>query len=128
MTAIQPRLYSGLRDRLPEQMVYRNHVIDKLRRVFEKYGFEPLETPALEYYDIRQSAQLMLSMPTADRAHHLITQTGAFSTGELASELGLKDDDVSVELTKDERFESVPGIDQNGHKGAVWAITEELGV
>ena len=52
MTTIQPRLYSGLRDRLPEQMVYRNHVIDKLRRVFEKYGFEPLETPAMEYYDI----------------------------------------------------------------------------
>lgn len=52
MSTIQPRLYSGLRDRLPEQMVYRNFVTDKLRYVFEKYGFEPLETPAMEYYDI----------------------------------------------------------------------------
>ena len=52
MNTIQPRLYSGLRDRLPEQMVYRNFVTDQLRCVFEKYGFEPLETPAIEYYDI----------------------------------------------------------------------------
>ena len=52
MNTIQPRLYSGLRDRLPEQMVYRNFVTDQLRSVFEKYGFEPLETPAIEYYDI----------------------------------------------------------------------------
>ena len=49
MNTIQPRLYSGLRDRLPEQMVYRNFVTDQLRCVFEKYGFEPLETPAIEY-------------------------------------------------------------------------------
>ena len=50
MNTIQPRLYSGLRDRLPEQMVYRNFVTDQLRSVFEKYGFEPLETPAIEYW------------------------------------------------------------------------------
>lgn len=39
----------GFRDFLPEQMVLRQHVIGTLRRVFERHGFEPLETPVLEY-------------------------------------------------------------------------------
>src|SRR3989344_2879924 len=42
----------GFRDFLPEQAKKRQYVIGKLRRVFEKYGFEPLETPALEYEEI----------------------------------------------------------------------------
>ena len=52
MEFIKPRLYSGLRDRLPEQMNYRGFVVSKLQALFEKYGFEPLETPAMEFYDI----------------------------------------------------------------------------
>jgi histidyl-tRNA synthetase len=42
----------GFRDFLPEQAKKRQYVTGKLRRVFEKYGFEPLETPALEYEEI----------------------------------------------------------------------------
>ena len=52
MEFIKPRLYSGLRDRLPEQMNYRGFVVSKLQTLFERYGFEPLETPAMEFYDI----------------------------------------------------------------------------
>lgn len=39
----------GFRDYLPAQMRLRNYVISVLRQTFEKYGFEPLETPTLEY-------------------------------------------------------------------------------
>jgi len=46
---IKPKTLKGFRDFLPEQMVIRQKVIDTLRRVFESFGFEPLETPALEY-------------------------------------------------------------------------------
>lgn len=42
----------GFRDFLPEQARKRQYVIDTLKSVFESYGFEPLETPALEYEDI----------------------------------------------------------------------------
>src|SRR5215471_1352850 len=38
----------GMRDFLPEDVRRRQYVIDIVRRVYERYGFEPLETPALE--------------------------------------------------------------------------------
>src|SRR5215212_127437 len=38
----------GMRDFLPEDVRRRQYVIDRVRRVYERYGFEPLETPALE--------------------------------------------------------------------------------
>ncbi len=45
---VQPRLPRGMRDILPEQMVRRQYVIDTIRGVFEEFGFEPLQTPAVE--------------------------------------------------------------------------------
>jgi histidyl-tRNA synthetase len=38
----------GMRDYLPEAQIVRQELIDKLKRIFEKYGFSPLETPAME--------------------------------------------------------------------------------
>src|ERR1700759_3847211 len=38
----------GMRDFLPEDVRRRQYVIDVIRRVYERYGFEPLETPAFE--------------------------------------------------------------------------------
>ncbi len=42
----------GFRDFLPKEMRKRQYVINTLKQVFESYGFEPLETPALEYAEI----------------------------------------------------------------------------
>jgi len=39
----------GMRDFLPEDMIIRQKIIEKIKKVFEAYGFAPLETPALEY-------------------------------------------------------------------------------
>src|SRR4051794_19010108 len=39
---------AGTRDFLPTEIRRRQHVIAVIRDVFEKYGFEPLETPAFE--------------------------------------------------------------------------------
>jgi histidyl-tRNA synthetase len=39
---------SGTRDFLPDDIRRREYVIDVVRRVYEQYGFEPLETPAFE--------------------------------------------------------------------------------
>jgi len=42
---------SGTRDFLPDEIRRREYVIDVIRRVYESYGFEPLETPAFENID-----------------------------------------------------------------------------
>ncbi len=39
---------SGTRDFLPDDVRRREHVIGVVRDVYERYGFEPLETPAFE--------------------------------------------------------------------------------
>jgi histidyl-tRNA synthetase len=39
---------SGTRDFLPDEIRRREHVIGVVRDVYERYGFEPLETPAFE--------------------------------------------------------------------------------
>jgi histidyl-tRNA synthetase len=46
MASTQPA--RGTRDFLPADVRRRGHVIDVVRRVYERYGFEPLETPAFE--------------------------------------------------------------------------------
>jgi histidyl-tRNA synthetase len=38
----------GTRDFLPGEMIKRNFVLETVRKVFESYGFDPLETPAFE--------------------------------------------------------------------------------
>ena len=38
----------GMRDFLPADVRRRNYVINIIREVYERYGFEPLETPAVE--------------------------------------------------------------------------------
>ncbi|NOX36401.1 MAG: histidine--tRNA ligase [Calditrichaeota bacterium] len=48
---ITPRIYKGTRDFLPEQMVKRNYVISIIKEIFERYGFEPLETPTIELWE-----------------------------------------------------------------------------
>jgi len=49
---VEPRVSRGLRDLLPDQMLARQTMIDKIRAVYESYGFVPLSTPAVEYLDV----------------------------------------------------------------------------
>lgn len=49
---ITPKTLKGFRDFLPTEARKRQHVINTLKMVFESYGFEPLETPVLEYEEI----------------------------------------------------------------------------
>lgn len=47
---IQPP--KGTRDFLPKEMAARQFVFDIAREVFERFGFEPLETPAIESWEL----------------------------------------------------------------------------
>ncbi|HAP37331.1 histidine--tRNA ligase [Candidatus Shapirobacteria bacterium RIFOXYC1_FULL_38_24] len=44
-----PQTLKGFRDFLPEDMIIRNYVKNIFIEVFENFGFQPLETPTLEY-------------------------------------------------------------------------------
>jgi len=46
--AQKPSLPKGTRDFGPQQMLRRNYILDLIKQVFKKYGFMPLETPAME--------------------------------------------------------------------------------
>ncbi|PIR08066.1 histidine--tRNA ligase [Candidatus Gottesmanbacteria bacterium CG11_big_fil_rev_8_21_14_0_20_37_11] len=52
---IKPQTLKGFRDFLPEEKRRRDYVLKKIIEVFELFGFDPLETPTLEY------ASLLLS-------------------------------------------------------------------
>ena len=42
----------GMHDRLPKEMRQKEWAVNIIKNIFEKYGFEPLETPALEHWEI----------------------------------------------------------------------------
>ncbi|MCK5017200.1 MAG: histidine--tRNA ligase [Candidatus Peribacteraceae bacterium] len=42
----------GVRDFLPEDKIPRQSIVDTLRETFERFGFSPLETPAIERLDL----------------------------------------------------------------------------
>ncbi len=44
-----PQTLKGFRDFLPEEKRRRDYVLKKIVEVFELFGFDPLETPTLEY-------------------------------------------------------------------------------
>jgi histidyl-tRNA synthetase len=51
MTAAQTQPARGMRDFLPEDVRRREYVIGVIADVYRRYGFEPLETPAVENID-----------------------------------------------------------------------------
>ncbi len=48
---LKARLPRGLADRAPGEIAATREMIEKIRAVYELYGFEPVETPAIEYTD-----------------------------------------------------------------------------
>src|SRR5258708_7934854 len=52
MKRIEARNLQGFRDYLPKDQIARSRMLEKIRQVFERFGFEPLETPVLEYEEI----------------------------------------------------------------------------
>ena len=49
---IDPKTLRGFRDSLPQAELGRLEVQEKLTRVFRRFGFVPIDTPALEYAEI----------------------------------------------------------------------------
>lgn len=45
---MKPSIPKGTRDFTPEQVIRRNYIFDTIKRVFIKYGYQPIETPVME--------------------------------------------------------------------------------
>lgn len=106
------RLPRGFRDRHGPEIAAERGFIDTIRRVYESYGFEALETPAFEYTDA-----LGKFLPDVDRPNE-----GVFS---------LKDDDgqwlsLRYDLTAPlaryvaENFQNLPKPFRRYQVGSVW--------
>lgn len=75
---VEARLFRGLRDLLPEHMAARQWLIDTIREVYERYGFVPLGTPAIEYMSVltgsagaeAQESLFTVKNPDADPRSH----------------------------------------------------------
>ena len=48
MSLQKPSIPKGTRDFSPLEMVRRNYIFDTIRKVFQLFGYQPIETPAME--------------------------------------------------------------------------------
>ncbi len=48
---LKARLPRGLADRGPTEIAATRRMLETIRQIYERYGFEPVETPAIEYTD-----------------------------------------------------------------------------
>ena len=51
-TIIEPRTLKGFRDYLPAAMLQREWMMETARAVYRRFGFVPIDTPALEYFEV----------------------------------------------------------------------------
>ncbi len=49
---IEPRVLKGFRDFLPESAAKRLSIMHRLEKVFVSFGFDPIDTPVLEYREV----------------------------------------------------------------------------
>src|SRR5699024_3526881 len=72
--AQKPKRAKGTRDFFPEEVVKRNYIIDTIKNQFERYGFQPIETPSFE----RSSTLLGKYGEEGDRLIFKILNSGDF--------------------------------------------------
>lgn len=64
---VKPELPGGFRDYGPADAIIRQRLLEKVRKTFEDFGFDPLETPAVERTEVltggeRESAKIIFNI------------------------------------------------------------------
>jgi len=90
--AQKPSIPKGTRDFSPEEMVKRNYIFDTIKQVFRLYGFQSIETPAME----NLSTLMGKYGEEGDKLLFKILNSGDFLSKVNDSELAGKD---SIKLT-----------------------------
>lgn len=103
MSKTQPA--RGTRDFLPSDIRKRNYVINIIKEVYEKYGFEPLETPAVENLETltgkygEEGSQLMFKILKRGEKLSEEMEKGAVKSEKDLSDLALRYD-LTVPLAR----------------------------
>jgi histidyl-tRNA synthetase len=106
------RLPRGFRDRGAAEIAAERACLDTIRKVYESYGFEPLETPAFEYTDA-----LGKFLPDLDRPNE-----GVFSLQDDDSQWVSLRYDLTAPLARyvAENFQNLPKPFRRYQVGPVW--------
>jgi histidyl-tRNA synthetase len=106
------RLPRGFRDRTAAEIAAERAMLDTIRRVYESYGFEPLETPAFEYTDA-----LGKFLPDVDRPNE-----GVFSLQDDDKQWMSLRYDLTAPLARHvaENFQHLPKPFRRYQVGSVW--------
>lgn len=80
--AQKPSIPKGTRDFTPEEMAKRNYIFDTIKSVYKTYGFQPIETPAME----NLSTLLGKYGEEGDKLLFKILNSGDFTSGASASD------------------------------------------
>jgi histidyl-tRNA synthetase len=94
MPHIQPRTPPGTLELLPHEQVVFQHMIDVIRRGYERFGFVPIETPVFELKDVL----LTKSGGETEKQVYFVQSTGAIQQGHEA-DLALRFD-LTVPLAR----------------------------
>src|SRR3984885_15769593 len=93
-THIQPRTPPGTLELLPREQLVFQHMLDVIRRGFERFGFIPIETPVFEFTNVL----LTKSGGETEKQVYFVQSTGALQQGN-APELALRFD-LTVPLAR----------------------------
>ena len=52
MNKVEPKILPGFMELLPQDQIKFNKMYDTIRKVYERFGFLPLDTPILEYSEV----------------------------------------------------------------------------
>src|ERR1700735_3550730 len=74
---IQPRTPPGTLELLPREQIVFQHMLDVIRRGYERFGFVPVETPAFELKDVL----LTKSGGETEKQVYFVQSTGALEQG-----------------------------------------------
>lgn len=90
---MKPSIPKGTRDFSPQEMVKRNYIFDTIKQLFQRYGYLPIETPAME----NLSTLMGKYGEEGDKLIFKILNSGDFLTG--VSETLLQKDNSKVLTT-----------------------------
>lgn len=108
---MKPSVPKGTRDFSPVEMARRTHILSVIRGVYEKYGFQPIETPAMENtetlmgkYGDEGDKLIFRIFPRGRKIYDLIKVAKKFgSIEEAAPAASVKEEVTDPSLSPDER-------------------------
>lgn len=119
MNITKPSIPKGTRDFSPEEMSKRNYIFDTLREIFRKYGYQQIETPAME----NLSTLLGKYGEEGDKLLFRILNSGNIVNDKIDSFLEVSETLVQTQVAEDLAPVSVKTANQICEKGLRYDLT-----